>query len=113
MTKPVWEKTLEQVLLYKTTQITKVSPRTGNEYTTDAIPVLQVSSTGSVEQTPDGKFRYSVVDTRHNFEYDIKAPNQVEVAFGKTLAFKNVCGGSTNFGGWYSAESVAVVQQHA
>lgn len=113
MAKPEWEKHLEQVLGHKTIEITKVSPRTGNEYTTDAIQSLNVYSTGSVEQTPDGKFRYAVVDPTQSLECDIKAPNQVTTKFGMALTFKNVCGGSTKFGGWYSADSVAVIQRNA
>jgi hypothetical protein len=114
MAKPEWQKRLEQVLGHKTIEISKISQRTGNEYKTDAIQALNVFSTGSFEQTADGKFRYAVVDPQQGLEYNIKAPNQVEVKFGVVLSFKNVCGGSTpNGGGWYSADSVAIVQRNA
>ena len=46
MATPSWNKKLSEVLGYQTQEITKVSPRTGNEYTTDAIAVLNVASTG-------------------------------------------------------------------
>ncbi|MBO0421373.1 hypothetical protein [Enterococcus plantarum] len=113
MTKPNWNKTLKEVLGYETQAITKTSPRTGNEYTTDAIPVLKVLSTGSVESLEDGKFRYSIVDPTKGFEYAIKVAEKVDVKFGTQLAFKMVVGGSTNSGGWYSADSVQVVPHNA
>lgn len=110
MAKPNWKKELSEVLQQKTTQLTCVSEKTGNEYVVDVVPLLKVLSIGTCEQTDDGKYRYSIVDVAHNLEYVIKAPNLVEVAFGQALQFKNVRGGETNNGmGWYSAESVTVV----
>lgn len=113
MAKPNWIPRLSDVLGHQTQEVTKVSPRTGNEYTTDIISQLSVLSTGLTEELEDGKVRYSIVDPKTNLEYAIKAPDKIAVKFGTVLSFKNVCGGSTKFGGWYSADSVAIVQRNA
>ena len=112
MAKPNGKKGLSEVLQQKTTQLTRVSEKTGNEYLVDVIPLLKVLSVGTYEQTDDGKYRYSIVDVTHNLEYIIKAPNLIEVTFGQILQFKNVRGGETNNGnGWYSAELVTLVEK--
>lgn len=113
MAKTNWNKTLEEVLKQKTQPKVMVSEKTGKEYTTDVIPVLNVFSTGSIEEVDD-KFRYSIVDSKNDLEYSIKVPNKIEVKFGTILQFKNVRGGITSNGtGWYAADSVAVVQRNA
>lgn len=111
--KPNWTRTLSEVLKQQTKPMTMISERTGNEYTTDVIPTLIVASTGSIEEA-DGKFKFSVVDTKNDLEYAIKTQNRVDVKFGTLLQFKNVRGGSTSNGvGWYNAESVTVVPRNA
>ncbi|WP_270290013.1 hypothetical protein [Enterococcus casseliflavus] len=110
---PNWIPRLKDVLGHETQEITLTSPRTGNQYTTDAISNLKVVSTGSIEETDDGKYRYSIVDTTKNLEYRIKTDNKVDVKFGTILVFKNVRGGATNRGGWYAADSVEVVNRNA
>lgn len=113
MTKPNWSRTLAEVLKHKTESVVMVSEKTGNEYTTDVIPILNVVSIGSMEEV-DGKFKYSVVDTNNDLDYVIKVPNKVDVKFGTILQFKNVRGGSlTNGNGWFAAESVSVVPRNA
>lgn len=113
VSKTTWIKTLEEVLKQKTQPKIMVSQKTGNEYTTDVVPSLNVLSIGSFEEV-DGKFKYSVVDTNNDLEYTIKVPNKVDVKFGTILQFKNVRGGATNNGvGWYAADSVSVVQRNA
>ncbi len=113
MTKPTWEKKLSEVLGYQTREITKISPRTGNEYITDAIPTLNISSTGIVSSLDDGYFRYSVVDTQKQLEYEIKVKNKIDVQLGTPLSFKNVVGGSLDNGrSWYSADSVEVLKRN-
>lgn len=113
MTQTNWTRTLEEVLKHKTQPKIMVSEKTGNKYTTDVIPVLNVVSIGSIEEI-DGKFKYSIVDTGNDLEYVIKAPNKIDVKFGTILQFKNVRGGATPNGvGWYAADSVAVVQRNA
>lgn len=71
-----------------------VSEKTGNEYTTDVVPVLNVLSIDSLEEV-DGKFKYPVVDTKNDLEYTIKTSNKVDVKFGTLLQFKNIRGGAT------------------
>ncbi|HEM5176066.1 TPA: hypothetical protein ACGO8I_001216 [Streptococcus suis] len=112
MAKPSWKKNLSEVLKQQTTTLTLVSEKTGNEYTVDVVPALKVFSIGTFEQTEDGKYRYSIVDVSHNLEYSIKAPNLIDVSFGQVLKFENVRGGETSNGnGWYSAESVSLVEK--
>lgn len=113
MVQPNWNPKLKDVLGHETQEVTMISPRTGNEYKTDIIPQLKVFATGSVEETDDGKYRYSIVDTVKNLEYAIKTDNKIDVKFGTILIFKNIRGGATNRGGWYSADSVEVVTRNA
>lgn len=113
MTQPNWNKKLKEVLCHDTKEITLISQKTGNEYKTDAILELKVTSTGSIEETNDGKYRYSVVDIDHTLDYAIKTENKLNVKFGSVLLFKKVRGGSTNSGAWYAADSVELVQPNA
>ena len=106
--KPSWFKPLSEVLKHPTLEVSLTSEKTGNTYTAEVIKDLKVLSTGVCEETPDGKFKYSVVDQKNNLEYAIKAPNKVEPRFGTTLVFKIVRGGPTNNGSWFSADSVEV-----
>ena len=69
-------------------------------------------STGVIDEV-EGGFKYSIVDTKNNLEYTIKAPQKVDVEFSTVLVFKNVRGGATSTGnGWYSAESVEVAKHN-
>lgn len=113
MALPNWNPKLRDVLGHETQEATMISPRTGNEYKTDIIPVLKVVSTGSIEEMDDEKYRYSIVDTTQNLEYAIKVGNKVDVKFGTLLIFKNVRGGATSRGGWYASDSVEVVSRNA
>ncbi|MCT1180717.1 hypothetical protein EFM14_11295 [Lactococcus lactis] len=113
MAKTNWNRTLGEVLKQKTQPKVMVSEKTGNEYTADVVPILNVVSIGSIEEI-DGKFKYSIVDTNNDLEYTIKTSNKVDIKFGTILQFKNVRGGVTTNGmGWYAADSVAVVQRNA
>ena len=111
MSHPNWNPKLKDVLGRETKEIAMISPKTGNEYKAEVIPVLQVVSTGSIEETNDKKYRYSIVDTANSLEYAIKTENKIDVKFGMVLAFKNVRGGATMHGGWYAADSVQAVQR--
>lgn len=113
MAKTNWNRNLGEVLKQQTQPKVMVSEKTGNEYTTDVVPTLNVLSIGSFEEV-DGKYRYPIVDTNNDLEYAIKVPNKVDVKFGTILQFKNVRGGATSNGvGWYAADSVTVVQRNA
>lgn len=113
MSKTNWNKTLEEVLKHKTEPKIMVSARTGNEYTTDIIPTLNVVSIGTWEESDD-KRKYSVIDPKNNLEYSIKVPEKIEVQLGNILQFKNVRGGNTKNGvGWLAADSVSIVPSHA
>ena len=112
MSKPVWTPTLKQVLKHDTKEVNLISERTGNEYTTEVIPQLKVVSTGSVDETQDGKFRYVIVDTNHGLEYEIKVDKKIEVKFGMPLIFTEVRGGATKSGGWYAAKTVTRLENN-
>ena len=112
MAKPIWNKTLAEVLKHPTVQVVLTSKNTGKEYTADVVRQLPVVSTGVVDAV-EGGFKYSIVDTKNNLEYTIKAPQKVDVEFSTVLVFKNVRGGATSTGnGWYSAESVEVAKHN-
>ena len=112
MAKPNWNKTLSEVLKHPTVQVVLTSKTTGKEYTTDIIRQLPVFSTGGIDEV-EGGFKYSIVDTKNNLEYTIKAPQKVDVEFSAVLVFTNVRGGSTSTGNsWFSAESVEVAKRN-
>lgn len=112
MAKPIWNKTLAEVLKHPTVQVVLTSKTTGKEYTADVIHQLPVFSTGVIDEV-EGGFKYSIADTKNNLEYTIKAPQRVDVKFGTILVFRNVRGGSTSTGnGWYSAESVELAKHN-
>ena len=113
MAKPQWIKNLSEVLKQPTEKITLTSKNTGKEYITDTIKQLAVVSISVVDEV-DGGFKYSIVDTKNNLEYEIKVPLLLEVKFGTVLVFTNVRGGATSNGtGWFSADSVTVAQRNA
>lgn len=106
--KPNWSPKLKDVLKHPTKEITLVSSRTGKEYKTDVIEKIVLVSTGSMEETSDGKYKYVIVDPDAELEYEIKVANEVPVKFGTKLVFKNLRGGlipNSNYG-WYAADSV-------
>ena len=112
MAKPTWTKELSEVLKHPTVQVVLTSKTTGKEYTADVVRQLLVVSTGVIDEV-EGGFKYSIVDTKNNLEYTIKAPQKVDIKFGTILVFTNVRGGSTSTGnGWYSAESVEVAKRN-
>ena len=115
MAKPHWNRRLGEVLQQYTRKVTLMGNK-GKEYQTEVVPVLEVVSTGSVEEVfKDGVndgFKYAIVDTVHQLEYEIKAPKEEEVIFGSVLKFYNVTGGQLNNSslGWYKAENVEVLK---
>lgn len=112
MAKPTWIKELRDVLKHPTVQVVLTSKTTGNEYTADVVRQLPVVSTGVIDEV-EGGVKYSIVDTKNNLEYTVKAPQKIDVKFGTVLVFRNVRGGATSAGsGWYSAESVEVAHRN-
>ena len=90
MAKPNWNRKLGEVLQQDTKKVNLMGNK-GKEYQTEVVPVLEVVSTGSVEEVfkdgvSDG-FKYAIVDTVHQLEYEIKAPVKLEVVFGTVLEF--------------------------
>lgn len=112
MAKPNWNKTLSEVLKHPTIEVLLTSKNTGKEYTADVVRQLPVFSTGVMDEV-EGGFKYSIVDTKNNLEYTVKAPQRVDVKFGTILVFRNVRGGATSTGnGWYSADSVELAKHN-
>lgn len=113
MSKPNWTPRLSDVLKHKTVEIKAHSNRTGNDYITDVIQTLRVVSTGSKEKMNDDFFKYSIVDITTGLEYEIKVQRNIDVNFGFPLEFRNVRGGATSKGGWYSADDVVLIKKSA
>lgn len=111
MAHPNWKPKLETVLKHETIEVERYSEKTGNNYKTDVIQQLRVFSVGSVEKLDNDNYRYAIADSSTGLEYEIKVPKKIEVRFGMTLEFTNVCGGEMNNVGWYKADDVKVVQR--
>ena len=106
-------KNLQEVTHQVTEQIMKVSPQTGNEYQAEVIKKLRVHAVSSPTEK-NGKYVYSIIDTKNDLEYSITAPNQVDAKFAAQLEFTNVTGGLLNTGiVWFSADSVAIIPRNA
>lgn len=106
-----FSKTLEEVTLQKTEKTIKTSKKTGSEYTVEYISLLSVVAITAPE-AHNGKYRYSIIDTKNDLEYTITAPNKVEAKFGTPLVFKSVRGGLMDKTVWFSAESVSILQRN-
>ncbi|MGT2743059.1 hypothetical protein [Streptococcus plurextorum] len=104
-------KNLQEVTLQKTEKTIKISEKSGAEYTVEYIPNLQVLAiTAPAEH--NGKYRYSIIDTKNDLEYTVTAPTKVEAKFGTPLIFKNVRGGLMDKTVWFAAESVSILQRN-
>ena len=112
MAKTNWIKSLSEVLKQPTEKVTLISKKTGNEYVTDIVKQLMVVSIGIVEEVKGG-YKYSIIDTKNQLEYIIKAPTRLDISIGTVLVFTNVRGGVTGNGdSWYSAGSVTVARRN-
>ncbi|HEO8607577.1 TPA: hypothetical protein ACGO8I_000238 [Streptococcus suis] len=106
-------KNLQEVTHQVTETIMKVSPKTGNEYQAEVIKKLRVHAVSSPTEK-NGKYTYSIIDTKNDLEYSITAPNYVDAKYTTALEFTNVSGGLLNTGRvWFSADSVAIIQRNA
>lgn len=109
---PIWTKSLGEVLGYQTQTVQKKSERTGNLYTTEVIPRLEVVAVGepeTVEKDGVKHFRYSVYDMAKGLEYKVSCPNLVKIGGVKQVILTGLTGGALSSGrGWYKADSVQV-----
>lgn len=109
---PVWTRTIGEVLGYKTQTVQKKSERTGNLYTTEVIPRLEVVAIGepeTVEKDGVKHFRYSVYDMAKGLEYKVSCPNLLQINGVKQVILTNLIGGALSSGrGWYKAEAIAL-----
>ena len=111
----MWNRNLSEVLLHDTTSIVKKSPRTGNSYSADVIPSIELVSVGApepVDKNGSTVYRYSVFDMAKDLEYQVTCPNFLKISGVKQLIFKNLTGGALPSGrGWYKADSVQLAKR--
>ena len=109
--KPSFKRKLDEVLGHPTIEKELVKAD-GGFWKAEVVERVRLASTGSVQATKDNQYRYSIVDINNNLEYEIKAPQKIDVKFGTVLEFKNLIGGSFDNGGtWFKADSVSVVER--
>mgnify|MGYP003426712533 CR=1 FL=1 len=112
---PIWTRTLSEVLGYTTQTVQKKSERTGNLYTTEVIPRLEVVAVGEpeeVEKEGVKHYRYSVYDMSKGLEYKVTCPNFVKIGGVKQVVLTGLTGGALSSGrGWYKADSVQVAKR--
>lgn len=101
---------------YKTKTVTKTSKRTGRDYQVEAVPSMEVyavsKATPVVREDGSRRYKYSVSDPNADLQYDITAPNRVDVKFGTIIRCTNVtCGVIPDTSRvWVTADSVAIKQ---
>ena len=112
---PIWTRNLSEVLGYQTQTIQKKSERTGNLYTTEIIPKLEVVAVGEpeeVEKEGVKHYRYSVYDMKKGLEYKVSCPNFVKIGGVKQVLLTKLTGGALSNGrGWYKADRIELVKK--
>lgn len=115
--KIVWTRTLGEVL-QRETQRKNFKSKKGSEYETDYIPRIDAVAIGEPTEKRDGEgkvsgYSYEVYDKITGASFHITAPEKLEGASFKTLAFLEVRGGSLQNRpeGWFSASRVAFLKQ--
>lgn len=112
---PVWTRNLGEVLGYKTQTVQKKSERTGNLYTTEVIPRLEVVAVGepeTVEKDGVKHFRYSVYDMAKGLEYKVSCPSLLKIGGVKQVVLTNLTGGALSNGrGWYKADRIEFIKK--
>ncbi|MFD3287184.1 hypothetical protein [Lactobacillus johnsonii] len=110
--KPTMIKPVSTTLGYKTRRVTRTSAKSGRQYEVDEVPCIELYTTtrATTKTDSDGKVKYvyHVADPNTDLQYDISAPNKMEVKFGTVIQAHNVtCGLIPNTTRvWITAESV-------
>ncbi len=111
-------KTLAEASGQETYMVKLKSPRTGNEYTTEAFDaeLVALGQPEKIEKVKeDGTkitvYNYEIFDALHDLGYRIQAPAKVPTKSYTKLIFKQVTGGSTGNGYWMKAKSVEVPEK--
>jgi|SRR5699024_1896192 len=115
--KITWIKPLDDVLGRKTEKRVFTSKK-GTTYEADCIPELDVIVIGTPTEKKDteGKvtgYSYEVYDQKLDATFSISAPNFLEGASFKGVAFIDVRGGALEHKpeGWFSASKAVFIQQ--
>lgn len=115
--KIVWVRSLSDVL-QRETEKRKFTSKKGKEYETLCVPRLDAVSIGEPTEKKDteGKisgYSYEIFDKVTGASFHISAPEKLEGASFKTLAFLEVRGGALDSRpeGWFSASRVAFLKK--
>lgn len=113
----IWVKPLDDVLGRKTEKKMFISKK-GTEYEADCVPELDaiVVGTPSEKKDMEGKitgYSYQIYDAKLDATFSISAPNFLEGANFKNVAFIDVRGGALEHKpeGWFAASKVVFLQQ--
>lgn len=104
-------RTLSEVLGVQTTEVTRVSTKTGNEYQATIVEKYPAIYTGIMEDVAgeDNLVKYTVMNREKTLKLVVKAPfincNPLD-----TVVFIGLTGGALNNGAWFSAEDVKILK---
>lgn len=104
-------RTLSEVLNVQTMEVTRVSAKTGNEYTATVVEKYPAIFTGIIEDVADDEklVKYTVMNREKTLKLVVKAP-YVDCNPLDTLVFFGLTGGALNNGAWFSAENVKILK---
>ena len=112
-----WVRTLSEVL-GRNTEVKKFTSKKGTEYETECVPQLDaiVVGTPTEKKDPEGRvtvYSYQIYDRKLDATFSISAPNFLEGASFKGVAFIDVRGGALEHKpeGWFSASKAVFIQQ--
>lgn len=110
---PNWNRKLSEVLGYQTQTVVKKSEKTGNTYSAEVIPRIELVCMGAPEEVvkkdAPTAYRYTMFDMKKNLTYSVKCPNLVQISGAKQVILTNLTGGALSNGrGWYKADSIAL-----
>lgn len=113
----VWVRSLSEVL-QRETQRKNFTSKKGTEYETDCVPRLDAIAIGEPTEKKDAEgknagYLYEVYDELTGASFHVSAPEKLEGASFKKLAFLEVRGGALagRAEGWFSASRVAFLKK--
>lgn len=112
--KPTMIKPVSDTLGHKTQRVTRTSKKTGGRYQVDVVPLIELYATtkATSKTNSDGtvKYIYPISDPNTDLQYELSAPNKLDVKFASIIQAHNVtCGLIPNTTRvWISAESVSL-----
>lgn len=115
--KILWVKPLDDVLGRKTV-LKKFMSKKGTEYEAECVPQLDAIVVGTPSEKKDMEgqitgYSYQIYDAKLDATFSISAPNLLEGANFKNVAFIDVRGGAlqNKAEGWFAASKVVFLQQ--